>query len=105
MDFLLWVYSDPDRDLQWFEETNMPPARDDLSTNESFAAFLEENPALVPYAEAVPNGVPPIDNPNYNDIQTHIGEKAFNPVVRGEKDPAQAWEDMKEAIKGELPSE
>ncbi|WP_130859031.1 extracellular solute-binding protein [Gracilibacillus phocaeensis] len=105
MEFLTWVYSDPERDLQWFEETNMPPARDDLTSNESFNAFLEENPALIPYAEAVPNGVPPIDNPNYNDIQTQIGEQAFNPVVRGEKDPEQAWKDMKQAIEGELQNE
>ncbi|WP_035724450.1 extracellular solute-binding protein [Gracilibacillus boraciitolerans] len=100
VDFLTWVYSDPDRDLQWFEQTDLPPARDDLTTNESFQDFLDENPALVPYAEAVPYAVPPIDNPNFNELQTLIGQEAFNPVVGGAKEPEEAWNDMKQAIEG-----
>lgn len=102
MEFMTWVYSNPDMDLRWFEETNMPPARDDLATNESFQSFLEENPVLIPYAEAVPSAVPPMDNPNFNDIQTHIGQQAFNPVVGGQKNPEEAWEDMKRLIEEEL---
>jgi multiple sugar transport system substrate-binding protein len=102
MEFITWVYSNPENDLKWLETTNLPPARDDLTSNDSFAAFFENNPALQPYAAAVPNAIPPMDNSKYNDIQTFIGQHAFNPVVKGEKDPETAWEDMQEAIEGAL---
>ena len=38
-DFVKWVYSDPEHHLEWFKQTNLPPARDDLSSNEAFASF------------------------------------------------------------------
>jgi len=102
MKFMTYVYSNPENDLKWLETTNLPPARDDLTTNETFTAFFENNPALQPYAEAVPNAVPPMDNSKYNDLQTFIGQHAFNPIVKGEKDPETAWKDMQEAIEGAL---
>ncbi|WP_433620135.1 ABC transporter substrate-binding protein [Paenibacillus cellulositrophicus] len=102
MDFVKWVYSDAKNDAQWFDETKLPPARDDLTTNESFKAILDKNPELKPYAENVPNAVPPMDNPKYNDLQTFIGQEAWNKVVRGEIDPAAGWANMKKAIEGEL---
>ncbi len=80
----------------------MPPARDDLGTNEQFQTFLVDYPELVHYAEAVPYGVPPIDNPDFNNLQTFIGQEALNPVSVGTKDPITAWEDMKRAIEGAL---
>jgi multiple sugar transport system substrate-binding protein len=100
--FLNWVFAKPEHDLQFFEITNLPPARDDLSTNSIFQSFLKKNPALQPYAEAVPYGVPAMANSKYNQIQTIIGEKAFNQVVKGVKSPDQAWKDMKTAIEKEL---
>ncbi|MFK9094337.1 extracellular solute-binding protein [Bacillus salipaludis] len=102
MTFINWVYSNPENDVKWLEKTSLPPARDDLTTNDSFKAFFEKNPALQPYAAAVPNAIPPMDNAKYNDIQTLIGQHAFNPVVKGEKDPKTAWEDMQKAIEGAL---
>ncbi|GIO55143.1 ABC transporter substrate-binding protein [Paenibacillus cineris] len=102
IDFVKWVYSDAKNDAQWFDETKLPPARDDLTTNESFKAILDKNPELKPYAENVPNAVPPMDNPKYNDLQTFIGQEAWNKVVRGEIDPAAGWANMKKAIEGEL---
>lgn len=102
MTFIDWVYSNPDNDLKWLEKTNLPPARDDLSTNEAFTAFLDKRPELKPYAEAVPNGVPSIDNPKYNELQTYIGQHAVNPVVKGEVDPEKGWKAMKKAIEGDL---
>lgn len=98
MDFIKWVYSDPKHDVQWFEKTNLPPARDDLTKNDSFKPILDKNPALKMYAEYVPFAVPPMDNAKYNDLQTIIGQAALNPVVRGEKDPQTGWNDMKKAI-------
>lgn len=102
MKFIKWVYSNPENDAKWLEKTSLPPARDDLTSNNAFKAFFDKNPALQPYAAAVPNGIPPMDNAKYNDIQTLIGQHAFNPVVKGEKDPKTGWKDMQEAIEGAL---
>lgn len=102
MKFIKWVYSKPENDVKWLEKTSLPPARDDLTTNDSFKAFFDKNPALQPYAAAVPNAIPPMDNAKYNDLQTIIGQQAFNPVVKGEKDPKTAWQDMQKAIEGAL---
>ncbi|MGZ9583642.1 ABC transporter substrate-binding protein [Paenibacillus marinisediminis] len=103
-DFLKWVYSDAKNDVKWFETTNLPPARDDLTTLPEFQAILDKNPELRPYAESVPLGVPMMDNPKYNELQTIIGAEAFNKVVRGEIDPKTGWENMKKAIEKELQS-
>lgn len=97
-DFIKWVYSNPDNDLEWFERTNLPPARDDLATNEVFTGFLEENPELQMYAENIPNAVPPIDTDNFVEIQELIGTEGLNPVVRQEKDPETAWQDVVDRI-------
>ncbi|PPA69881.1 ABC transporter substrate-binding protein [Jeotgalibacillus proteolyticus] len=102
LEFLNWVYENPDHDLEWLETTKLPPARDDLSENESFTTFFEENPELKPYAEAVPYAIPSIDNAKYNELQTHIGSHAVNPVVEGTVAPKEGWEAMKKAIEEEL---
>jgi multiple sugar transport system substrate-binding protein len=102
MKFIQWVYSNPKNDLTWLEKTDLPPARDDLSTNAAFKSFFDKNPALQPYAAAIPYAIPSMDNAKYNDVQTAIGQQAFNPVVKGEKDPKAAWTDMQNAIEGAL---
>ncbi|MGJ3223201.1 extracellular solute-binding protein [Geobacillus thermoleovorans] len=101
-DFIKWVYSDPQNDLEWLKETNLPPARDDLSTNEAFVSYFEENPQLKLYAENIPNALPPMDNAQMVEIQELIGKQALNPVVKGEKTPEKAWKDMEKAIDGVL---
>lgn len=102
MKFIQWVYSNPQNDLKWLEKTSLPPARDDLTTNDSFKSFFDKNPAIQPYAAAVPYAIPPMDNAKYNDLQTFIGQQAFNPVVNGQKDPKTAWSNMQNAIEGDL---
>ncbi len=101
-EFVQWVYSSPENDLAWFETTNLPPTRDDVSSNEVFAGFLGDNPALVQYAEAIPYAVPPIINQNFSDIQTALSEQGLTPAVNGDKTPEQAWEDAKAAMQGLL---
>jgi multiple sugar transport system substrate-binding protein len=101
-EFVRWVFSDPANDLAWLERTSLPPTRDDLSTNETFAAFFEENPALVQYAEAIPYAVPPIVNQNFADIQTALSEQGLTPAVQGDKTPERAWEDAKAAMQALL---
>jgi multiple sugar transport system substrate-binding protein len=102
MEFLTWVYSNPDTDMKWLEDTDLPPARDDLGTNEAFASYFEQKPFMKAYADAVAKGVPPMENSKYNEIQTIIGQTAFNKIVKGEIKPEQAWKDMVNAIEGEL---
>lgn len=101
-DFIRWVFSDPQHDLQWLEATSLPPARDDLAENEVFQSFFEQNPQLVPYAENIPNAVPPLRHPEFTEIQRLLGAQALNPVVTGQKEPEQAWEDWKNAIQSLL---
>jgi multiple sugar transport system substrate-binding protein len=102
IDFIKWVYSDAKNDAAWFEKTMLPPARDDLTSNEAFKSILDKNPQLKPYAENVPNAIPPMDNAKYNDLQTIIGEQAFNKVVKGEISPEEGWANMKKAIESAL---
>jgi multiple sugar transport system substrate-binding protein len=92
MEFLTWVYSNPDTDMKWLEDTDLPPARDDLGTNEAFASYFEQKPFMKAYADTVAKGVPPMENSKYNEIQTIIGQNAFNKIVK----------DMVNAIEGEL---
>lgn len=101
-DFVKWVFSNPENDLAWFKDTNLPPARDDLSTNDTFVSYLNENPQLKMYAENIPNAIPPIDNEKMVEIQEQIGKAALNPVIKSGKDPEKAWDDMVNAINGVL---
>lgn len=96
--FIRWVYSDAENDLKWLEDTSLPPARDDLATNQTFQAFFDENPELVPYAENIKNAVPPISHPEFTEIQRALGDQAVIPVVRGDKDPSTAWNDWKSEV-------
>lgn len=102
MTFLNWVYSKPDSDLKWLEDTDLPPARDDLGSNELFASYFDEVPFMKAYADSVSLGVPPMEHSKYNEIQTYIGQYAFNKLVKGEISPEEAWDDMVKAIEEEL---
>ncbi len=102
MKFVQWVYSKPANDLAWLKKTDLPPARDDLSTNAAFKDFFNKNPELVPYAKEIPYAIPAIDNSKYNELQTFIGQDAVNPIVKGQAEPKPAWNKMKQAIKGDL---
>ncbi|ANE46923.1 sugar ABC transporter substrate-binding protein [Paenibacillus swuensis] len=101
-EFIQWVYANDENDVEWFETTKLPPARDDMTTNPAFKPLLEQNPELKPYAENVVNAIPPMDNGQFVDLQTLIGQEAFNKVVRGKITPEEGWANMKEAIEGVL---
>lgn len=102
MKFLDFVYSDVVNDVKFFETTSLIPARDDAADNEAFQAYFKEHPEMKAYAESVPFAIPAIDNAKYNDLQQKIGEEAWVPVNRGEKNTKDAWDDMKKAIEGVL---
>jgi multiple sugar transport system substrate-binding protein len=90
-DFYTWVLSDENNDLAWFQQTNLPPARDDLSTNDAFKAIFDASPELIPYAAEIPNAVPPSSGAQYTDVQVSLGDEAIIPVVTGKKSPEEAW--------------
>lgn len=103
VEFINWVYSNPENDMKWLNKTQLPPARDDLGTNPTFKTFFKNNPTLQPYAEAVQDAIPAIDNASFNELQTYIGQYAVNPIVRGDtKNVRQAYKEMENAIKGDL---
>ena len=89
--FIDWVLSDSQHDLQWLQKTNLPPARDDLGTNALFTTFFNQNPELELYAKEIPYAVPPMKNGNYVNLQTALGDDAVIPVAKGQKTPQQAW--------------
>ncbi len=95
--FVKWVLSDPQHDLTWLQQTNLPPARDDLATNDSFTSYFGQHPELSAYAKDIPNAVPPLKAPKYNNLQVSLGDQAVVPVVTGQKAPEQAWNDWKNA--------
>lgn len=97
-EFIQWVYSDPENDLNWMQRTNLPAARDDLATDETFAPFFDENPELLAYAEALPLAVPPMEHPQFTEIQSLLGQQAVIPVILGQKEPEQAWQDWRAAV-------
>ncbi|WP_343076302.1 extracellular solute-binding protein [Pullulanibacillus sp. KACC 23026] len=100
--FISWVFSNPENDLELLKTTSLPPARDDLESNSTFKSYFEAHPEMKPYAAEIPYAVPSIDNANYNNLQTLIGNDAFIPVVKGQTTPQNGWDKMKSDIKGAL---
>lgn len=102
MKFMKFVFGNAKNDVQMLETTSLLPARDDAATNAEFSKYFAANPFMKVYAENVPNGVPAMDNSNYNDIQESLGKEGWIPALKGEKTPAKAWSDMVTGIKGSL---
>lgn len=105
MDFLKFVYSSADNDMELLKTTSSIPSRDDVLTNESFIKFYEENPVFEPFAQVTPFGTPPMDSSKFNEIQTKIGEEAWIPAIQGKKDADKGWTDMTKSIEEILGNE
>ena len=101
-EFIKWVYEDGTHDGEWMDTTYLLPAQDDLLKNDEFKALFETSPELVPFAENVKNAVPAIDNADYVETHTALGELGMVPVLNGEKTPEEAWADVKAAVEGIL---
>jgi multiple sugar transport system substrate-binding protein len=101
-EFLKWVFSDSQHALQWMQTTNLPAARDDLSTNSAYQAYLQQHPELAAFAQNISNAVPPLQTPKYTDIQVALGDDAVIPVVKGQTTPEQGWNNWKSAIQSML---
>jgi ABC-type sugar transport system, periplasmic component len=102
--FVKWVLSDPQHDLKWLETTALPPARDDLSTNPIFKTYLDQHPELVQYTANIANGIPPIKNQKYADIQQNLGANVVIPVIMGQSSPEDAWNKWKTSEQSALSS-
>lgn len=97
-DFVKWVFSREDFDLKWLEYTKMPPAREDLLTNELFSDFWEQNPLAAEYAKYVPYAVPPATISMTVDVQDLMTFELVEPLMYGTKDPQKALDDVIKAI-------
>jgi len=79
-EFVRWYFGDVAHDLAWLEATGMPPVREDLATNEVFAAYWEANPGPAAYASQVPFGVPPALTSATIPIQRLMGREMTEPI-------------------------
>ncbi|MBO0959907.1 extracellular solute-binding protein [Neobacillus sp. MM2021_6] len=100
-DFANWVFSDIQHDVKWLETTNLIPARDNLD-DKAFDELLNKYTELKTYANSVKNSVPAIDNANFVDIQTAIGDKGLIPVLQGKSSPKDAWNDVKKNVESAI---
>lgn len=96
MDFLAFCFTD-EGDAEWLGLTNLPPARDDLLTNETFATYFAENPTAAQFAECVPYAIPSMSSANMVDIQTMMGEEILK-MINDEATPEETWEAIKTNI-------
>lgn len=97
-DFVKWVFSREDFDLKWLEYTKMPPAREDLLTNDIFKGFWDQNPLAAQYAKYVPYAVPPATISMTVDVQDLMTVELVEPLMYGTKDPQKALDDAVKAI-------
>lgn len=97
-DFIKWVYTDGAHDSEWMDTTYLLPAQDDLINNKDFNVLFEGAPELVPFAENVTNAIPAIDNANYVETHTALGEKGLVPLLNGQVSPEEAWAAVKAEI-------
>lgn len=94
-DFIKWVLSNPENDATWLEMTGLTPARGDLTANEAFKQYFEQNAGLKVYADAVPTAVPPIMRKEFTDLQNNMTEVMMIPLINGTVTPEQAFEAVK----------
>jgi multiple sugar transport system substrate-binding protein len=76
----------------------MPPAREDLLTNEIFADFWEANPLAAEYAKYVPYAIPPAPITTTVDVQDIMTVELVEPLMHGTKDVQKALDDAVKAI-------
>lgn len=85
VDFVSWVYNEENcaqTDADWLAATKMLPVRGDISSNDAFASALDEMPALVFLADAIPNAVAGPTHAKSSDMYTALGEKGFVPYIQ-----------------------
>lgn len=87
-EFIKWVFSKVENDLKWMEITNLPPAREDLTTNPVFTEYMSKNPYFAKYAEHVGYAVPPALTTMTVDIQDTMTQYLVEPLMYGKGEPS-----------------
>ena len=85
VDFISWVYNENNcaqTDADWLTATKMLPVRGDITSNSIFSSALDESPALVFLADAIPDAVAGPTHAKSSDMYTALGEKGFVPYVQ-----------------------
>lgn len=88
VEFVKWLYNKDNTaktDLDWLKATTMLPVRGDLTENEDFKGFLNENPELKDLAQYIPYAVPSMATEKMTDIQTALTEKGMAPYIEATK--------------------
>lgn len=84
IEFLKFVFTGEGKDtfdIDWLNTTTMLPVRGDLETNEVFASYFEQNPALKDISAFVADAIPGMAHEKGADIMTALGEKAVAPFA------------------------
>lgn len=79
-EFISWVFSRVESDQLWIEITRMPPAREDLTSNPAFLAYMDD-PLFKAYAEAVKYAVPPVPIDKTIDVQLAMTTHLIEPLM------------------------
>lgn len=79
-EFISWVFSNPQNDALWIEKTQMPPAREDLTTNSTFAKYMEDK-FFKTYSSHVPYAVPPALITNTIDVNQAMTTYLVEPLM------------------------
>lgn len=98
-EFISWVFKKASNDLKWLQQTGLLPVRGNLTNQDGFQNYFENNPQMIKYAENIPNAVPALKISNWSKVQKELGDEAVVPVIRGKKKPKEAWEDWKLTVK------
>lgn len=101
-EFIKWYFEDVQHDVDWLEATNMPPVREDLTTNTAFDAYWVDNPVIKKYAEGVPYSVPPALTPSTIEVQRIMGSEMIEPIWFGTKSTDEAMDDAVNGIESYL---
>jgi multiple sugar transport system substrate-binding protein len=101
-EFIKWYFSDIKHDVAWLEATNMPPVREDITTNPVFNDYWASHPVVKKYAEGVPYSVPPALIDKTIEVQRIMGREMIEPIWFGTKEPEQAMADAVKAIEDYL---
>ncbi len=101
-EFMKWYFADVQHDVDWLEATNMPPVREDITTNPAFDAYWADHPVVKEYAEGVPYSVPPALIATTIEVQRIMGREMIEPIWFGTKSPDDAMADAVKAIEDYL---
>lgn len=94
MEFLKFVFSDEQHDVDWIETTSMIPARDSFD-DDNFSVIIKENPELQLFFTSTSKSVPGMDNANWSEFQQSFGDKVWSDSINNKGDNKENWKEFK----------